>query len=1823
MAAHLTGDGGVKYTGSGILNINSWNNDTENDYKGDTTVEGQDSDHQLTVRMYREKSFGNSSNVSITNANLEFLRDTPSFNVSNTLSLVENASIKAAREENGQIVDNGNLTSITATNYKFGSESVDTALSNIDIAVNSNTLNFNQNGKVSFSNIKESNDSASELIYSFASGSGTGSLDEVTLSNSKISYDESIQIATEKTLLQNASKLTVSAGRYHDQLGNSVEFDARSTDTSSDYNRLELNSESNITLENIVFSGGNQYDRISLTGLGGTQSSVTIENTADFTNYNGSISLTNSSFDLTTDLANRLFNNNNSYHGGLLLADSSKVSISGNSSVNVNNFGWSANSAVGGVLDLSGFNFDQVDDNIAALKVNGTYYVGNTTATVKIDESDFSFNGAAQTDTPIFDIVLQDAQLLIELQQGDRYNNVTLIDSSDQQITQGVLTTEYISNADENKQNIAALGTWGMTTNYPSDDTNTKYGLWLGYGLQSLELRNGHNESDASPAANEALDLSSSFMAISSETAANNRLATTITGHGILWYQNNEVLGDTASEIYVSGNNSYTGITLVDSDIKLHTQSSTGLGNSSLVLVGNNSDFYFGEGAEGVKLSLTGLASDSGIHSINIGQADILTVLGNNSLLAKDLIKSIEEKNISTTLIQGNVLGEKTSLTGSGTLQIGNESSDKIALTFNSASTLNDFNGTVKLVGTKSKVTIKGEDVLQNGKYEGSKDDVVEINTDVQIAADKADFSKFEGVLDLAEVTATVTSTLDALNRSAVLDLENTTFVLDSVANNGTTAPFDNTIKGTGTLNFQHTTDVSMDYTSKLTGFSGELDLDDTSKVTIKDLANINSTISADLENGTLLSLITSATDAVDWSGLTGSGTVELENTDGKTALTFFDVNEGFTGTAHLTNYTFDFGGDDVETNPNSQLVSQAAIVAENTDLTVTSAITSQGMELAGDSSLKFESEGDIKLGGDISSLITMAEEKTFTISGNNKIIINPETVNLVTSAIAEAGAPDTPANLGILGTVNYLNNVVDSRYLTLVKGSVNATEGSLTFVDEDGNEIDTSTGISVSVTENGQSVADIGYGTKFKTGAAGQDLFVSGGAGSLALRQSTELNAEKEIGSDFNLNVTVTADPDVDVVIAGNKALTLSKSNNSFTGSVTVNEEATLNLSSTNALGGNTAETSETTALIVNGKVNAEANQKAQTLVLNNSGELNLNENSLSLTKEKGQSSLSGKLTGSDNSALKLEQGASLTVYDSADISGMKGTYDLTAGDNTLEFAFNSNKAISNSSIKGGNIVKSGAGLLTIGFDMLSSEDASLSSLEVKQGAVAFDGWNDNSLNLRSVNLESNTVFNFTGKELNAKDDFAANNATVNFFANSSLDHVITGAVSGSGNTFDLTADGSFNSQSLTIDKLASGSDNTFVVGIDNTGAIPQVSQIIINEAEGTATQKVDLAYVHGDYDFADTLTFATVKGTNAQGVEFVGSDESLPSNVVRTDRTTVISAITPAYSIISNNNADQSVNWGFERNTAYDEISIVGDVMTDMANTVYASNVYLDTLNKRMGEARYVNGEDYGVWARVRHDSFNLDRTETMKTMAQVGLTQKNEFANGDWFVGAAFDYQSADSNYDRMNADSEQKRYGLWFTATYLADSGSYADFVFKYAHLETDNTFKDLLGFNKDLSADYDNESISLSAEFGHKFMNDAGWFIEPQIQAQYTYITDTDYSTAAGTDVSIDNIDSLIGRLGFRAGRSLNDTPLTFYLRADVMHEFLGDVDLTFSELGNTMTQSESNDDTYGSVGLGFSVMSTDNMKLFVEADTLFGGDYDDSYSISMGGKYQF
>lgn len=77
------------------------------------------------------------------------------------------------------------------------------------------------------------------------------------------------------------------------------------------------------------------------------------------------------------------------------------------------------------------------------------------------------------------------------------------------------------------------------------------------------------------------------------------------------------------------------------------------------------------------------------------------------------------------------------------------------------------------------------------------------------------------------------------------------------------------------------------------------------------------------------------------------------------------------------------------------------------------------------------------------------------------------------------------------------------------------------------------------------------------------------------------------------------------------------------------------------------------------------------------------------------------------------------------------------------------------------------------------------------------------------------------------------------------------------------------------------------------------------------------------------------------------------------------------------------------------------------------------------------------------------------------------------------------------------------------------------------------------------------------------------------------------------------------------------------MRVDLMHEFLGDIDMTFRELNSSLKVSDDNDNTCGSVGIGVSLMSNENSSLFFEADTIFSGDYEESYSISMGGRYLF
>ena len=305
-------------------------------------------------------------------------------------------------------------------------------------------------------------------------------------------------------------------------------------------------------------------------------------------------------------------------------------------------------------------------------------------------------------------------------------------------------------------------------------------------------------------------------------------------------------------------------------------------------------------------------------------------------------------------------------------------------------------------------------------------------------------------------------------------------------------------------------------------------------------------------------------------------------------------------------------------------------------------------------------------------------------------------------------------------------------------------------------------------------------------------------------------------------------------------------------------------------------------------------------------------------------------------------------------------------------------------------------------------------------------------------------------------------------------------------------------------------------------------------------------------------------------------------------------------------------------------DTPSDAGRTILNMSRANYANAVYLDTLNKRQGEMRYAKGREDGLWVRLRHDEIGKKKSfEAENTMVEVGLDTLRREESGEYHIGAAFDYLDGDTDYFNVTGDGDLNRYGAWLYTTWLGDKGDYWDFVFKYGHLENDFQIRALSSGDL-IRGDYDNNVFSVSFEYGRKYANEKRWYIEPQVQAQYAYVTSADYVTNQNTKVSLDSIDSLIARAGVRIGKDFDtEKPMTFYVRGDIMHEFLGEQDIRAVDGTGSMHVRYDNDDTWYTAGLGFSMMQSEDMYYFIEAEKVFGASNTGSYTISGGFRYMF
>lgn len=286
---------------------------------------------------------------------------------------------------------------------------------------------------------------------------------------------------------------------------------------------------------------------------------------------------------------------------------------------------------------------------------------------------------------------------------------------------------------------------------------------------------------------------------------------------------------------------------------------------------------------------------------------------------------------------------------------------------------------------------------------------------------------------------------------------------------------------------------------------------------------------------------------------------------------------------------------------------------------------------------------------------------------------------------------------------------------------------------------------------------------------------------------------------------------------------------------------------------------------------------------------------------------------------------------------------------------------------------------------------------------------------------------------------------------------------------------------------------------------------------------------------------------------------------------------------------------------------------------NAIYG--VYTDSLEKRLGEARY-SGDGDGMWARIRHDRVGRDSLyEANNTMTELGFDWRNDRTKfGRHIQGAALDYMDGSADYKEVTGRSDSKRYGLWFYDTRLGDKGHYTDIVAKYGRLQNEYTLYPEMG--GPVKGDYHNDYWSLSFEYGRKKPLASNWFIEPQAQLQYTYLGSTDYRTSQGTQVDLAGTDSLISRLGFRLGKDVSDRT-SFYITGDFFHEFLGNQDVSAWDRTGRMDVTGHNDGSWYNAGLGFTTRVGKNSYAYASFDRAFGPHVDRTWTLEAGVNCRF
>ncbi len=393
---------------------------------------------------------------------------------------------------------------------------------------------------------------------------------------------------------------------------------------------------------------------------------------------------------------------------------------------------------------------------------------------------------------------------------------------------------------------------------------------------------------------------------------------------------------------------------------------------------------------------------------------------------------------------------------------------------------------------------------------------------------------------------------------------------------------------------------------------------------------------------------------------------------------------------------------------------------------------------------------------------------------------------------------------------------------------------------------------------------------------------------------------------------------------------------------------------------------------------------------------------------------------------------------------------------------------------------------------------------------------------------------------------------------------------------TANLT-NGNITINDLTKNQITIGTNNS--TGLQVTGTSDATSQFNRNDLAGSLQ------------DLADTVEIK-----NGEQLDSVLAQES---------------------GVIGETTALVDENGNVIANTVIEKGHIANEGITELANVAFmAWRAENDEMHQRMGELRSSNGEA-GIWARMKRGESKYGDMDIKNQYSTYQLGYDEKVGDSNWYIGGAISRTEGKSSF--ATGSGENQSTGFTVYGTYVADDGQYVDLSAKYARL--DNEF-DVFGRSGiESTGDYRNNGYAFSAEYGKRIEAGNDFWIEPQVQLTYGHLSSANYTTSRDVRVTQDAMDSVVGRLGFAAGKDIGAGNV--YVKASYLYDFDGDTNVKMTDGINSAVYDQDLGGGWFEVGIGTNINLSETSHLYFDVEKTYGGDIETPWQWNAGVRFDF